>query len=134
MTVELFFLSVDEVIEVHEAVAEASGGSKGIRDRGLLESAVNMPTTTFGGVLLHDGLAAMAAAYLYHLCQNHPFFDGNKRVGVTCAEVFLTLNRAELDASDDELERFTMAVADGSLGKPELTELFRRIVNDSGRA
>ena len=118
------FLSVANVLAVHRRVIEEFGGDPGLRDRGLLESAVAMPQSTFDGELLHGGLAEQAAAYHYHLCSNHPFVDGNKRVAVAAAEVFLMINGSELTASDDELERLTMEVAAGRIAKDQVTEFF----------
>ena len=86
------FLSLDEVLEIHEQQIELYRGSHGIRDSGGLESAVATPQATFGGEFLHRSLPAMAAAYLFHLCQNHPFLDGNKRAGANAAITFLLMN------------------------------------------
>ncbi len=99
-----------------------------MRDEGLLESAVTMPSATFGGQFLHDSLPAMAGAYLFHICKNHAFVDGNKRTALASAGIFLSLNGKRFVASDDELETITLGVADGSIGKEELTKLFRKIV------
>lgn len=73
---ELVFLSLDEILEIHEQPIERYGGSQGLRDAAGLESAVATPQATFGGEFLHPSIPAMAAAYLFHLCQNHPFVDG----------------------------------------------------------
>jgi death-on-curing protein len=86
------FLSLDEVIEIHRDMIERYGGSTGIRDMGLLQSAVAMPQASFGSEFLHADLFEMAAAYLFRIVQNHPFIDGNKRVGTATAMVFLELN------------------------------------------
>jgi death-on-curing protein len=86
------FLSLDEVLEIHEQQIERYGGSSGLRDAAGLESAVATPQATFGGEFLHTSIPAMAAAYLFHLCQNHPFIDGNKRVGANAAITFLRMN------------------------------------------
>jgi len=82
---DAFFLSLDEVLEIHEQQIERYGGSLGLRDPAALESVVATPQATFGGEFLHASIPAMAAAYLYHLCQNHPFIDGNKRAGANAA-------------------------------------------------
>ena len=87
------FLSLDEVLEIHEQQIERYGGSHGIRDAGGLESAMATPQATFGGEFLHRSIPTMAAAYLFHLCQNHPFIDGNKRTGANAAITFLLMNR-----------------------------------------
>jgi death-on-curing protein len=78
----LRFLTVERVKQLHADAVRKYGGSKGLRDEGMLESAVAMPMTAFGGSYLHEGIFEMASAYLYHLVQNHPFVDGNKRVGL----------------------------------------------------
>ena len=103
-------------------------GDPGLRDRGLLESAVGMPRATFGGALLHRNIADMAVAYHFHICRNHPFVDGNKRVAVTAAEIFVRINNHELSASDEELEKLTMDVASGSLTKGEVLAFFEKHV------
>ena len=118
------FLSVDGVLEIHRRVVETFGGDAGLRERGLLESATAMPRSTFDGSELHVGLAEKAAAYHYHLCANHPFVDGNKRVAVAAAEVFLIINGHELSASDEEIEELTLGVADGRLSKSQVVEFF----------
>lgn len=120
----LIFLTVDEVIIVHKRVVEEFGGDPGLRDRGLLESAVAMPQAMFAGKYLHSSLAEMGAAYHFHLCSNHPFIDGNKRVGVAAAELFLLLNGHELSATDDEIERVTLGLASGEVSKEVLTEFY----------
>jgi death-on-curing protein len=122
------FLSVDAVLKIHRRVIEDFGGDPGLRDRGLLESAVAMPHSTFGGVDLHVGLPEKAAAYHFHLCANHPFMDGNKRVAIAAAEVFLLINGHELSASDHEVEKLTLGVAAGRLSKDQVIEFFARFV------
>lgn len=87
---EARFLSVEDVIEIHTDQIERYGGSLGVRDVELLRSAVGMPEAGFGDQYFHAGLFEMAAAYLYHIVQNHPFIDGNKRAGTMAAFVFLS--------------------------------------------
>lgn len=103
----------------------------GIRDVGLLESAVAMPQSQFGGQYLHHGLAAMAAAYLFHLCQNHAFVDGNKRAAAFSCLLFLYLNGTgeHLLPNWEDLERITLSVASGELSKGQLTEWKQRALN-----
>src|SRR5271169_7167801 len=96
-------LSLDEVLEIQEQQIERYGGSPGLRDVAGLESAVATPQATFGGEFLHASIPAMAAAYLFHLCQNHAFIDGNKRVGANAAITFLLLNDWEPAFTEDEL-------------------------------
>jgi len=119
------FLTVEELLTIHQRVIAAHGGMLGVRDRGLLESANSMPAAHFGGQYLHPDLASMAAAYLFHLCKNHPFLDGNKRVALAAADVFLELNELLLDATDQELELVTLGVADGSISKEQTVEFFK---------
>ncbi len=87
------------------------GGLLGIRDRGLLESALAMPEAPFGGEDLHETLHEQAAAHLFHLVENHPFIDGNKRVGLATSLAFLRLNDVRVAATDDELVEFVLGVA-----------------------
>ncbi|MGQ0633434.1 MAG: type II toxin-antitoxin system death-on-curing family toxin [Planctomycetaceae bacterium] len=119
------FPSVDQVLAIHERVLREYGGAESVRDRGLLESAVAMPAAGFGGQFLHLGIPAMAAAYLFHLCRNHPFVDGNKRTALAAAIAFLYANHFQLKASLKEVESLTLGVADGSVTKEHATEFFR---------
>ena len=120
------FLSLDEVIELHRDQIERYGGSAGIRDVGLLQSAIAMPQAGFGGQFLHADLFEMAAAYLFHIVQNHPFVDGNKRVGAAAAMVFLELNHVEVRVSNETLVETLLAVAQGKLGKAAIAESLRK--------
>ena len=120
------FLSVDDVLAIHENTIAHEGGLAGLRDPGLLESAVLMPQQQFGGQYLHPGMAAMAAAYLFHIASNHAFHDGNKRTAALAALVFLEVNGAETLPPPEELEEITLRVAAGQCGKEELTEWMRR--------
>jgi death on curing protein len=119
------FLSVQDVLAIHEDTVLHEGGLSGLRDAGLLESAVLMPQQQFGGEYLHPGLPEMAAAYLFHLCRNHAFLDGNKRVAVLAALIFLRVNGVEGLPEPDALEAITLEVASGARGKGELTEWLR---------
>lgn len=132
MSDEPAFLSVEHVLDIHRRMVEEFGGDAAIRDRGLLEAAVMMPAARFGGRFLHEGVATMAAAYLFHLCKNHPFADGNKRTALAAAEVFLLLNGGRPRASDEEVEELTFGVADGRVPKDEVTAFFRRSVVTGG--
>ncbi len=123
------FLSVEDVLGIHGRVIDEFGGDPGLRDRGMLEAAVAMPRSTFGGQELHDGLAEKAAAYHFHLCANHPFLDGNKRVAVAAAEVFLLINGHELMASDEDVTDLTFGVASGQLSKAHVTGFFIRSIS-----
>ena len=120
------FLSLGEVLEIHRDQIERYGGDPGIRDLGLLQSALAMPAAGFGGRYLHSDLFAMAAAYLFHIVQNHPFADGNKRTGAVAALVFLSLNDIEIDADEEEFESMVLSVAQGGSDKAAVTEFFRK--------
>jgi death-on-curing protein len=121
---EPLFLSLDEVLEIHHQQVERYGGSLGLRDAAGLESAVATPQATFGGEFLHTSIPAMAAAYLFHLCQNHPFVDGNKRAGANAAITFLFLNNWEPTLAEEELVELVLAVASSRLAKQELVAVF----------
>ena len=120
------FLSQDEVLALHADQIERYGGSHGIRDPGLLNSALSMPGATFGGQWLHGSLHEMAAAYLYHLVRDHAFIDGNKRVGLMAMLVFLGLNSLRLDATEDELVELVVDVAAGRVSKAEVAVFVKR--------
>ena len=120
------YLSLQEVISLHSLLISQSGGSSGLRDRGALESAVAQPEASFGGEELYPDLASKAAALGHSVIQNHPFVDGNKRVGHAAMEVFLLLNSHEIDASVDEQETIIIAVASGKLSRIQLSEWIRK--------
>lgn len=120
------FLSIGEVLEIHRDQINRYGGDPGIRDLGLLQSALTMPAAGFGGRYLHGDLYEMAAAYLFHIIQNHPFVDGNKRTGVVAALVFLALNNVVIEAEVDDVERLVRAVAESEAGKATVSEFFRK--------
>ena len=118
------FLSLDEVLEIQEQQIERYGGSAGLRDPAGLESAVATPQATFGGEFLHPSIPAMAAAYLFHLCQNHAFIDGNKRVGANSAITFLLMNNWDTTFGEEELVDLVLSVASGRLNKQGLSGIF----------
>jgi len=111
---------------LHSLLVAQSGVSSGLRDRGALESAVAQPEASFDGEDLYPDLASKAAALGHSLIQNHPFVDGNKRVGHAAMEVFLLLNGYEIDASVDEQETIIIAVASGKLSRIQLSEWIRK--------
>jgi len=119
------FLVVEDVLYLHTNQIDLYGGDHGVRDINLLESAVAQPQATFGGNPLHAFPFEMAAAYMFHIVQNHPFVDGNKRTGVVAALTFLDLNGIEVDAAEGELFDLTPRVATGTAGKEEIAEFFR---------
>lgn len=120
------FLTLDEVIEIHRDMIERYGGSGGVRDLGLLESAVAMPQAGMGDQYFHTTVFEMAAAYLFHIVQNHPFVDGNKRVGAMAAFVFLKLNGLTVTAGESEFERLVRQVAEGQMKKDQIAEFFEK--------
>ena len=120
------FLSLAEVLEIHQDQIVRYGGEPGTRDLNLLKSALAMPAAMFGGSFLHTDIFEMAAAYLYHLVQNHPFIDGNKRVGAVAAIVFLTLNGHEFDAAVGMLHDFVLALANGEKTKADTAVFLRK--------
>lgn len=123
----LVFFSLDEVLAIHADQIERYGGSLGIRDRGLLESALAMPEATYAGEDLHPTLCEKAAAYLFHLVKNHPFVDGNKRVGLAVALAFMGMHDAWVDASDAELVDLVLGVAEGRISKADVAVLLARL-------
>jgi death-on-curing protein len=119
----VLFLTLDDILESHQNQIETYGGSHGVRDIGLLESAIAQPEASFGGQYLHADIFEMAAAYLYHLVMNHPFVDGNKRVGLEASLIFffLEINDENLIANDDELVDLVLKTTAGQierLGSP----------------
>ena len=118
-------LSLEEVLELHRLVLEQSGGLGGVRDLGASESALAQPRMAFDGQELYPGLAEKAAALGFSLVCNHPFVDGNKRVGHFAMETFLVLNGVELAAGIDEQEQVVLRLAAGRLKREEFTEWVR---------
>lgn len=116
------YLTVDEVLALHGRIIETSGGRAGLRYPAGLESAIAQPKTTFEGVDLYPTLVSKAGALGYSLIMNHPFVDGNKRVGHAAMEVMLVLNGRQLSANVDEQERIVLAVASGAMSREEFTE------------
>jgi death-on-curing protein len=118
------FLTLEDVLFLHQDQIERYGGMAGLRDLGLLDSALATPAATFAGSHLHESLPHMAAAYVFHIAKNHPFLDGNKRTALAAAIAFLGLNGWILDADPDELAAVVLAVADGTASKSALTVFF----------
>jgi death-on-curing protein len=119
------FLSLAEVLEIHKDQVARYGGAPGIRDMELLKSAIGMPSATYGGQFLHTDIYEMAAAYLFHLVKNHPFVDGNKRVGAVAALVFLALNGFDFDASEDDFAEMVLSVARSERDKTDVAVFIR---------
>lgn len=123
-----FHLTVEIVQEIHAEAIAAFGGSQGIRDQALLESAVAAPQASFGGKSPYADMIEVAAAYLFYLCRNHPFIDGNKRAALGACLVFLRLNGAKPGPDGPEWEELTLAVAASAIDRDEATERLRRLV------
>jgi death-on-curing protein len=111
------YLSISEIFELHDRIISSSGGSRGVRDLNALESAVNQPRQTFDQKDLYPDIIAKAAALCFSLVMNHPFVDGNKRVGHAAMETFLILNGYEIVASVDEQESIMLSLAAGKVSR-----------------
>jgi len=120
------FLTLAEVIEIHKDQIEEYGGHPGLCDYDLLCSAVSMPEAS-RRIFLHSDLFEMAAAYIFHVCKNHPFIDGNKRTGLACGLVFLELNDISITDEDGKLYYAVMAVASGKLDKSGMACILREL-------
>ena len=116
------YLTLAEVVELHRRLLEMTGGAPGVRDLGALESAVAQPRATFEGADLYPTLLEKAAALCFSLVQDHPFVDGNKRVGHAAMETLLVLNGAEIDATTAEQEQLMLELAAGRIGRSQLTD------------
>ncbi|MFM8631774.1 MAG: type II toxin-antitoxin system death-on-curing family toxin, partial [Betaproteobacteria bacterium] len=121
------FLTLEEVLEIHSTQLARFGGAAGVRDVGLLESALSQPQASFGGQYVHEDLFEMASAYLFHVVSNHPFVDGNKRAGLLSALVFLDINGIEINDQGDTLYDLTIKVASGNSNKREISGVLRRL-------
>ena len=125
---DCFHLTVEIIREIHSEAISRFGGSDGLRDAALLESAVAAPRASIGGKSPFADLVEVAAAYLFYLCRNHPFVDGNKRAALGACLVFLRLNGIEPPPDGAHWEQLTLAVASGQLDRIETTERLRRIL------
>jgi death-on-curing protein len=128
------YLSFEEVVLLHSLIVAQSGGASGLRDRGALESAVAQSEMSFGGEELYSTIAEKAAALAYSLIQNHPFVDGNKRIGHAAMEVFLLLNDHEIRASVDDQEKLIIGVASGKVARDELSEWISKHIIECDRS
>ena len=115
-------LSVEDITNLHSMLISRSGGLDGIRDNNLLDLSANSPYHTFGGQYLYPTLHAMAAHLAFSLIKNHPFLDGNKRIGIFAMMVFLKMNGLPLTCTDNELETLGWGLADGSIAEAELLD------------
>ena len=123
------YLRLSEVLEIHRRVLDQSGGAAGVRDLGAIQSALAQPQMTFGGEELYPTVEAKASAVCFSLVMNHPFVDGNKRVGHAAMETFLVLNGYELNADVDDAETVILQLASGLLTREALLDWVRTHVN-----
>ena len=123
-----FHLTVEIVREIHAEAIARFGGSEGVRELALLESAVAAPQASFGGQSPYRDMAEVAAAYLFYLCKNHPFVDGNKRTALGACLVFLRLNGIQPRADGPEWEELTLAVAASAIDRDEATRRLRKLL------
>ncbi|HKZ56094.1 MAG TPA: type II toxin-antitoxin system death-on-curing family toxin [Thermodesulfovibrionales bacterium] len=124
---KITFLTLVEVVEIHSDQIQHYGGSEGIRDMNLLSSAVAMPYASFSGMFLHSDLHEMAAAYAFHICQNHPFVDGNKRTALASALIFLELNGVSISDSQGKLYEAMVSLASGNVTKVDFAKILREL-------
>lgn len=126
MTPDPIFLTFDEVLRLHRESLDRYGGQEGFNNEGLVRSAVEMPRQRFAGQYLHEDLAAMASAYLFHIAESQGFTDGNKRAAVASAIAFLALNGHPLRGIQAELYDVTIGIAEHRMGKEDVAEFFRQ--------
>lgn len=124
---KIVFLTLAEVIEIHTDQIKRYGGTDAIRDMGLLSSAVAMPYASFHDTFLHADIFEMAAAYAFHISQNHPFVDGNKRAAIASALVFLELNGITISDPHEKLYEAMMSLTSGNLNKAGFAEILRKL-------
>ena len=122
----IVFLDFDEVLAVHRNQIKLHGGDAGLRDEGLLRSAIGQVHAAFGGQWLHEFPHGMAAAYLFHICSNHPFIDGNKRAAFATAMAFLDVNGFDFDLAAEAAEQLVLGIARGEVTKDSLIDLMRQ--------
>lgn len=129
MTISPKFLTLEQVIKLHELQIDEFGGSHGVKDEGLLISALAQPESSFGDEYFHKDFYEMAAAYLFHLVRNHAFNDGNKRIAALVAVVFLEINGVEIIADENEFEALVMRAAESKTTKEEIANFFKKNSN-----
>ncbi len=123
------FLTLAEVFEIHNNQIKLYGGEEGIRDVSLLSSALSIPQSTFNGEFLHKDIFEMASAYAFHICQNHPFVDGNKRSALVSALVFLNFNGVDIEDPEEILYISMMKMASGKMNKSQFAEILIKLSN-----
>lgn len=120
------FLDIDEVIQINKGQILLFGGLHGVRDKGLLESAVYDAQSSFGGKYLYQDIYHMAAGYAYGITKNHPFIDGNKRTGIICSLIFLKYNEIELEFEQEELYKLGIDIATSKLNIGKIAVIFKK--------
>ena len=123
----MMYLSLNEVLDIYNKIMQQSGGTIGIRDVGAFESAIAQPRMSFGGNDLYPTIVEKATALCFSLVMNHPFLDGNKRIGHAAMEIFLILNGYEIDSTVDEQEIIILSLASGKLDRNEFNEWLRHL-------
>jgi death-on-curing protein len=118
---DINFIPKNVLLHFYDRLIQTYGGSYGIRDKDLLDSALKQPKATYEGKYLHDSIMKMAAAYGYHICNNHPFIDGNKRISLVAMDLFLQRNGFEIIASEKETYKTIIKLSSGKLSKNDLT-------------
>ena len=124
------FISISQVLDIHQDEINSFGGTSGVRDEGLLDSALAQAQATFGGELLHPTIYDQAAAYLYHLAMNHPFIDGNKRTAFAVMDTFITLNGYTLNLSQEQAYNLVIQVVQKEISKEELSAFLELHLQD----
>ena len=120
------FIPKKVILYFHEQLIQIYGGSPGVRDESLLDSAIQQPKSSFDGNYLHNSIFEMASAYGFHLCKNHPFIDGNKRVALVAMDTFLQNNGYEISASEKETYKIIIELSAENLSKSELTQWLKQ--------
>ena len=123
---DIAFLTLEDVLALNDDLIQHYGGSPGLHDAGLLEAALAMPQAGFGSRYFHEFPHEMGAAYLFHLVRNHAFMDGNKRVALACAVLFLKINRVPYAITEEDAVELTLAAASGKMDKGAVTAFFRQ--------
>jgi death on curing protein len=126
---EIAFLTLEDVLALHDELIQRYGGTPGLRDAGLLEADLAMPQAGFGSQYFHEFPHEMGAAYLFHLVRNHAFMDGNKRVAFACAILFFKINHVPYSITEEEAAELTLAAAGGTMDKGAVTAFFQKHAN-----
>lgn len=119
-------MTLENVLQIHDGLIDLHGGLHGIRDKGLLISAIEMPRTCMFGEYLHKTLFDKAAAYIFHIVCNHPFLDGNKRTGASSALIFLDMNKFNHNFTKDPFDEMVRNVARGKLNKEQISKFLEQ--------